>query len=437
MEKRVWNCKAGSFIGFESSGCYHLRGIRYATSERYAAPVPYVYPEGVHECVEPSPYCVQNESRIEGRLINVWYSKVPQVESCQFLSVTMPDDVTEDSKLPVMVWYHGGAFKNGGCENYVYRRDLLCKEQNVIVVGVNYRLSVFGLVRDTDGNMTNNGLLDAIEGLRWVKENISSLGGDPDNITIFGQSAGAELVRCMLISENTDGLFTRAIIQSAPLGTIVGRRGMDEKILAELNTYPADLSTGGMIDAQNRIMSHVTEKGRPKEMLFALHYGVYPLPDESDVPDGFKKAASKYPILIGSNTREVMAYVGGEVRLRRLYRIPLLRSIVKKEVDKATQEIFREPAREFAHQYAKYGGTTYLYDFHWREDAFLGSCHGAEFPLLFGADGFAENTDLTVGMTVDEINELGKQFRGIWAGFARDGEIKEMSIDGVIDIQRL
>ena len=104
MEKRVWNCKAGSFTGFESSGCYHLRGIRYATSERYAAPVPYVYPEGVHECVEPSPYCVQNESRIEGRLINVWYSKVPQVESCQFLSVTMPDDVTEDSKLPVMVW---------------------------------------------------------------------------------------------------------------------------------------------------------------------------------------------------------------------------------------------------------------------------------------------------------------------------------------------
>ncbi len=437
MGTKVWKCKAGSFTGHESSGCIHLTGIRYAQSERYSGPEPYIYPDGVHECNDPSPYCIQDEARIEGRLIGVWYHEFPQVESCQFLSVTMPDDVTEDSKLPVMVWYHGGAFKNGGCENHIYRRHRLSKEQNVIVVGVNYRLSVFGFVKDRDGNLANNGLLDAIEGLRWVKENISSFGGDPDNITVFGQSAGAEIVRCMLISDITEGLFSRAILQSVPLGTIPGRRSMDLKVLDELNTYPLDADPKELIAAQRKILSHVTEKSKAKEMVFAPHYGAYPLPDESEVPERLKKAAAKYPILIGSNTREVMAYVGGEPRLKRLYRFPLTRWYLKKVVDKATDDVFRVPIRNFADEYASYGGVTYYYDFHWKEDTFVGSCHGSELALLFDADGLPLGSDASVGLTATEINELGKEFRGVWGGFARDGTISKMSIDGMIKITRL
>lgn len=98
-------------------------------------------------------------------------------------------------------------------------------------------------MRDQDGNFTNNGLLDVIEALKWVKGNIEGFGGDPDNITILGQSAGAESVRAVMLSEGTDELYKRAIIQSPPFGAMENRADMEQKILDELNTEPMDVST--------------------------------------------------------------------------------------------------------------------------------------------------------------------------------------------------
>ena len=433
----VVSCSAGDFTGVRTSGCIDFKGIRYATSERYCRPVPYRYPEGVHECSTPSPYCVQDEARIEGRILGIYYSKQKQVESCQFLSIAVPDDASPDSGLPVMVWYHGGSYKNGGCENDIYDRAFLAREQNVIVVGVNYRLGITGLVRDEDGGLSNNGLLDAIEGLRWVKENISSFGGDPDNITLFGQSAGADIVRCIILSDDTEGLFARGIIQSPPLGTMVGRQDMDGKVLAELNTYPADASVDELIAAQKSILSHVTERSYAKEMVFAPHYGVYPLPREEDLPDRIRKVASRYPILIGSNSREVMAYAAGDERTSRLYNKRIIRPIVKMLIDRATQNIFRRPIRRFAEEYASSGGTVYHYDFHWMEDRLLGSCHGCELPLIFGPKGMSGFLEESVGATKEDIEIAGRPIRRIWADFARDGTVGIQHIEGMLDIERL
>ena len=437
MEKKVWNCGRGSFTGVESPYCINFRGIRYAQSERYGPPVPYVYPEGVYDCSVPSPYCIQDEARIEGALLGIHYYDVEQVESCQFLSFTIPADAAPDSKLPVMVWYHGGSYKNGGCENTIYDRDLLVTERNIIVVSVNYRLGILGLLKDRDGNLANNAILDSIEGLRWVKENISSFGGDPENITIVGQSAGADVVRCILIAEGTSDLFNRCILESPPLGTLPGREDMDLKSLAELNTYPIDVPTEELVPIQKSILSHITEKGRPKEMVFAPHYGVYPLPEEKDVFRRMEEVSKDHPMLIGSNSREVMAYVGGEEKIHRMYGNPLLRPIIRIRVKRATNDIFRRPTRAFAEDYARSGGETYHYDLHWLEDTLLGSCHGCELPLLFGPKGIGGRLMTEFALTKEQLLEMGRPLRDVWAGFIRDGTIGSYHVDGMMDIERL
>ena len=437
MEKKVWNCKSGSFTGVESSDCINFTGVRYAESERYGPPVPYIYSEGVHDCSTPSPYCIQDEARIEGALLGIHYSDVEQVESCQYLSFTIPAKATPESKLPVMVWYHGGSYKNGGSENLIYDRGMLVREQNIIVVSVNYRLGILGLLRDREGNLANNAILDSIEGLRWVKENIQSFGGDPDNITIVGQSAGADVVRCIVIAEGTTDLYKKCILESPPIGTLHGREDMDLKSLAELNTHPIDVPTEELVPIQKSILSHVTEKGRPKEMVFAPHYGIYPLPEEKDVYSRMQKVSKDHPMLIGSNTREVMAYVGGEEKIHKMYGNPLLRPIIRIRAKKATDDIFRTPTRRFAEDYARSGGETYHYSLHWLENTLLGSCHGCELPLLFGPKGVGGRLEAEFAFTKEQLSEIGRPFRDIWAGFIRDGTIRSYHIEGMMDIERL
>ena len=437
MEDKVWSCDAGSFIGYESSGCFQITGIRYATAERYGRPVPYRYPEGTHECREPCPFCVQDEARIEGRLVGIYYQDYPQSEDCLRLSITVPDDVTPESLLPVMVWYHGGAYKNGGCETYLYERTRLVGEEKVVMVSVNYRVGMLGFVRDISGDLSNNGILDSIEGLRWVKRNISAFGGDPDNITIFGQSAGADIIRCIMLSEGTEDLYKRAIMQSPPLGVVTGREDMDRQLLEELNRYPVDISSKELIEAQGTILSKIKVKGNIKEMPFGPHHGVYPLPKAEEIPSRLKEISKDHTLLIGCNRKEVVAYVGADPKLIRLYRNPLTGWLVRRIVQKKSDDIFRNGTREFAHLYAECGGDTYLYDFHWREEMLLGSCHGFELPLLFGADGYDENSEIASGMRISEINEIGRSFRRMWADFARDGSMKVMSLSGIIDVEHL
>ena len=152
MEPRIVTSSAGTFSGFSEDGVSQYKGIRYAVSERFCPPVPYVYPEGVHSMVNDSPYAVQTAARLETHFNGIDYTKVPQEESCQYLSVTVPEDLSEDEKLPVMVWFHGGSYRNGGCDASCYNRTLLTKEGRIVCVGIYSRLGVLGFVRDREGN---------------------------------------------------------------------------------------------------------------------------------------------------------------------------------------------------------------------------------------------------------------------------------------------
>ena len=274
--------QVATFKGFSSDECRHFLGIRYATSERYAPPVPYTYGDAEQDCTTPAPYPVQLCSTIELTLTEIHYENLPQEESCQYLSITVPDGAAPDSRLPVMVWYYGGSYRNGGCDNPFYDRSVIAKENGVIVVGINYRLSLLGFVKNREGGYANNGLLDAIEGLRWVNANIAAFGGDPTNITLFGESAGGDLVRCIMLAEGTDELYRRAIIQSDPMGTLENREAMERKILDELNELPLDATTERLLETQQSITGHVTERGLAKHLIFAPHAGVFPLPAKKD-----------------------------------------------------------------------------------------------------------------------------------------------------------
>lgn len=431
---RVWECPAGTFVGYEDRGCVQVTGIRYATSERYGTPVPYAYGPTVHDCTMPAPFAPQLASTIEGFLSGVAYETYLQEESCQYLSVTMPGDVRPGDNLPVMVWIHGGAFRNGGCDSPSYDRVPLVSENGVVVVGINYRLALLGFVRDQEGDFTNNGLLDVIEGLRWVQANISSFGGDPANVTIFGQSAGAECVRCVMLAEGTDSLYARAIMQSDPIGTMENREAMEQKILEELNAVPIDATIDELLEAQRRITANVTEKGNARHMIFGPHFGVYPLPDQQDIPARLREVAPTHELVIGSATREVSAYLASIAPIVALYGFPPTRWIVEKVVSNMSRAIFNEPSDEFARQYAAAGGKVWRYVFSWGEGrSIVGACHTMDFPPLFGLQD-CEGKPIAMGLSAKEIYEQGVPMRRIWAGFARAGRVSETSVEGMLEI---
>ena len=434
--KNIFKCESGNFKGIEKNGVIYVKGIRYAKSKRYDVPTPYKYDNNISEQITDSPFCVQLASPIENYLAGVDYEKYPQEESCQYLSISLPSNI-ENHKIPVMVFFHGGAYRNGGCDSPIYNSEAIVKEGNVIVVKVNYRLNIFGFVKDISGNYSNNGLLDAIEALKWIKSNIKYFGGDINNITLFGQSAGADCIRCIMLSQDTDNLYNRVILQSDPLGAMENRNKMDYEILKKLNSIPINASLDELKKINISIEKNINEKGNAKHMKYAPHYGIYPLPNEEEICKRLSEVARKHDMLIGYNTREASAYVGPNKRLKKLYDFKFTKNIIEKVIIKKSNQIFINPIKQFAYQYSKFGGKVYLYDFHWNEkNSPIGACHGMELIMLFSANGFKDR-EIMCSLSEKEIYELGKGFRKIWYTFAKTGEICNYSIENMLNIHNL
>ncbi|ORX69824.1 alpha/beta-hydrolase [Anaeromyces robustus] len=350
-----FECEAGKFKGYETeTNCIQIKGIRYAISNRYEEPRPYRYDKNkVQECKEPSPYGIQINNPVDTFLMGLDCDTLPQEESCQYLSITLPKGTTSQHQLPVMVYIHGGSYLTGGCDNPCFDREPLVKENQIIVVGINYRLGVLGFVKDKTGNYANLGLLDIIMGLKWVKENISDFGGDSNNITIFGQSAGGESVRCVMLAKGTENLYHRAIIQSDPIGTMVNRDKMEKKILDQLHKVPLDASIETIKKTQGYIGSHVTHLGYARFMFFGPHFGIYPLPPQEEIPQRLKEIANDHDLLIGSTLRESSIFVGYIKLIVLLHKFFITRWIIEKIIKKTSKDIFIDPSKKFAYDYVK------------------------------------------------------------------------------------
>lgn len=206
--------KAGLIRGVYEDGLSVFKGVAYAAPPvndlRWRAPLPPEPWRGVRDTQNFAPACLQKGVSMAG--------ENPPITSEDCLYLNIWTSRTRGKTKPVMVWIHGGGFSNGSAAMPLYWGDRLAK-RGVVVVSIAYRLGVFGFLAHPDqsaeaGEAGNYGLKDQVAALRWVRDNIEAFGGDPSQVTIAGQSAGAMSVSLLLAIPEAQGLFRRAIAQS-------------------------------------------------------------------------------------------------------------------------------------------------------------------------------------------------------------------------------
>ncbi|XP_074488425.1 fatty acyl-CoA hydrolase precursor, medium chain-like [Sebastes fasciatus] len=205
----------------KETGVHAYLGIPFAKPPvgpalRLAAPQPVEGWEGVRDATRQPPMCVQNKQFSIDMFdkLGVKLAELPDIsEDCLYLNVYTPANRAHNAKLPVMVWIHGGGFTIGSASTY--DGSALAAYQDVVVVLIQYRLGLLGFLSTGDEHMSGNfAMLDQIQALRWIQQHIHNFGGDPDSVTIFGESAGGVSVSFLLLSPLSDGLFHRAIAES-------------------------------------------------------------------------------------------------------------------------------------------------------------------------------------------------------------------------------
>ena len=383
-------------------------------------------------------------------------------EDCLFLNVWRPASAAGDSKLPVMVWIHGGAFVFGSGSSPDFSGVQFAK-QGVIVVTFNYRLGRLGFFafpalskEHPDEPKGNYAYMDQIAALKWVQKNIAAFGGDPNNVTIFGESAGGVSVHTLLTSPLSRGLFQKAISESGGGrdGVLTGRPMSKDGVDPN---YPVAAETIGVNFAHKHGIEGTDAAALAK--LRALSVGeIVDGGQESDGPGGppiypgpildgklvVETAESAYkagrqanvPLIIGSNSAEVPAgFVNASSKEELLSQFVSVKSEMSAAYDPDgatdfarmltlvnTDKVWAEPARFTARAFAAKGTPAYIYLFSYVSPSMqgrmrFGAAHGSEIPYVFN------NLRTRNGATVDPKDEaVAKMINTYWANFAKTGD---------------
>ncbi|MFT3727091.1 MAG: carboxylesterase family protein [Terricaulis sp.] len=357
---------------------------------------------------------------------------------------------------PVMVFIHGGAFTGGVGASDAYDGTAFAK-QGVVLVTINYRLGVEGFV-PIEGAPTNLGLRDQLFALKWVQENIAGFGGDANNVTVFGESAGAMSISNLVASPLAKGLFKRAIIESGH-GNMVRPISVAQRLtkkLAKIMKITPDLagfratSNAACLEAQKKISLPTAgidlRDDNKREPAFGLSrflpvYGDDVLPEHPHV--ALAKGASKeIDILIGTNRDEMNLYFvhAGKKIGRFLAKLavkkaePLGVEVLKAYgindkskrphlvfTDALNDLVFRLQARRFAQLHQ---GRTHFYEFKWKSpvyDSGLGACHALELPFVFNTLSTVRGPKGLAGPNPPQ--EIADRMNKIWADFAKTGAL--------------
>ncbi|MYY07074.1 MULTISPECIES: carboxylesterase family protein [unclassified Streptomyces] len=379
--------------------------IRFATAGRFARP----RPVAAGDTAPPSDgICPQPASRLEA-LMGPPPGRHPRSEDCLHLTVTAP--AAPAAGRPVLVWFHGGGFNSGSGILDWYDGSALAAEQDVVVVGASYRLGALGyLVHDgvSEGNL---GLYDQMEALRWVRAHIADHGGDPGNVTVFGQSAGALSALLLLRTPEARSLFRRVILQSPPLSiatrTPAEARETGRIFAAHLGGDPRTASTDELIAAQARTAAdHQRRSGDFLAPPFGPVSGTAPLPAETG-PAPF--AGHAPDVLYGWNADDMSAFPEGPSD--------------SGSVAERTRRVYEEPLRGLHERLAHHGARVHGYRLDWRPS---GSPHGAthcvEIPLLLGSERAWRHAPMLGTLPWAEVDAAGRGVRAAWAAFARTGD---------------
>jgi para-nitrobenzyl esterase len=304
--------QSGELSGSSEDRVFAFKGIPYAAPPvgalRWRPPVAPTSWQGVRDATKFGASCEQ--PRRNSTAVIPWTAEYladpPFSEDCLFLNVWTPA-LHPSRKLPVVVWIHGGGFAEGSGEVPVYRGAHLA-QKGIVVVTINYRLGLFGflaspLLDAEQGSSGEYGMMDQVAALQWVKANIASFGGDPAQVTIEGQSAGAISVHHLLAAPSAEGLFARAIAESNSWAdTKLAPREPAEAVGEKI----ASLSGAATLDALRAL---------PADRLLALqtdselgeHVRFLPVDDGKFIPEGAKER-SNVPVLLGSNHDEASAF---------------------------------------------------------------------------------------------------------------------------------
>ena len=256
----------GQLRGDLSDGLQIFRGVPFAKPPvgalRFAAPEPPACWDGVREATAFGHGALQAESPVSQALA----MEVPDTdEDCLYLNIWTPGI---EGRRPVMVWIHGGAFVIGSGSQDLYNGAVVAARGDVVVVTINYRLGIFGFLRGQDiggGGLSSTGneaILDQVAALRWVREEIGNFGGDPANVTVFGESAGALSIATLLGMPSARGLFQKAVLQSGSANLVQtpeAATDVTRKILEHFNLTPEraaelrDVPAAALLEAQTTV----------------------------------------------------------------------------------------------------------------------------------------------------------------------------------------
>ncbi|WP_292009480.1 carboxylesterase family protein [Chryseobacterium sp.] len=419
----------GKIAALKKDGVIKARSIRYAYSERFQMPFP-SQPSDVDVLVpEKIPVCPQNISPLLEKMIEETNVDSFEVnESPQYLTVTRPEMMDENDKLPVVVWIHGGSYEVGCGDLPTSDPSAWVKEQNIIVVSVSYRLGVFGFLGSNEERPPNLGLFDIIEALKWIKANIESFGGNPENIALFGQSSGGDAVAHLMITQGVEGLFNRVIIHSAPLGLRHNRQKMSEEFFRKTEKLKDEIDVMKMMEDYKHFVPSMIKYGLKAAMPFGLQYGFPPLCNENEAVDKWIENAKKYDVLIGMNDDETAFYLRTSEAMNKYLGKGWGQKILNRTIRLTTENIYGKPARIFAETYAKAGGNIYLFRLHSTiKNNYIGAAHCVDLPLIFGNESAWKKAGLLKDIPWEYVHDNGKKLRARWADFARTGNIPDDS----------